>query len=289
MKVTVVVNPVKVDDMPQLLAAVRHALPEADVSGIETTQDDPGAGQAREAIAAGAQLVLVCGGDGTITACAGALAGSGVPMGLLPAGTGNLLARNLRLPLDLDEALAVVRRGRTVQLDLIQTSRGPSTVMAGLGLDAAMIRDTDERWKRRLGWLAYVSGVLRSVHKPPTAHYRIAVDDQPPDIVRAVAVLVGNVGELQAGMAVLPDARADDGRIDVIALMPRDAGEIAGLAWRLIRRTTPASSRTVARAGQRVTIVADRAVPLQLDGEYLGEYDSLTADVLPAALTVFAP
>ena len=150
-------NPSTVDDPEGLRAELKRRDATSEIDWLETTEDDPGAGQTRQALAAGADLVLVCGGDGTVAACAGALAGTGVPIGLVPTGTGNLLVRNLGLPLDvptaLDQALGSSRR----TIDLLESDGRRFAVMAGLGFDAAMIRDTGEQAKARHGWAAYVA------------------------------------------------------------------------------------------------------------------------------------
>jgi diacylglycerol kinase family enzyme len=289
MKLAVVLNPATVADPSGLRSAVEAVFPDADRCWLETTVEDPGRGPARQALEFGAELALVCGGDGTLAACADAFADSGVPIALVPVGTGNLLARNLDVPLELDAALEVAAGDGRRRIDVLAAGQGTALVMAGLGFDAAMIRDTDERAKSRMGWPAYVAGAVRALRSTPRARYRIRVDDGPVQAMRAVAVLVGNVGQLQGGMAVLPEARPDDGQLDVLVLMPRGARESAALMLRLLRRSTERSPRARTFRGARVEVIADRAVPLELDGEYLGEHAELTVEVRPGALTVCVP
>jgi diacylglycerol kinase family enzyme len=289
MKLAVVLNPATVADRSGLRASIEAAFPDADRCWLETTVEDPGGGQARKALEFGAELTLICGGDGTLAACAEGFADTGVPVALLPVGTGNLLARNLDVPLELDAALEVAAGAGRRRIDVLVTAQGTALVMAGLGFDAAMIRDTGERAKARMGWPAYVAGAVRALRSTPRARYRIRVDDGPVQAVRALAVLVGNVGQLQGGMAVLPEASPDDGRLDVLVLMPRGAREIAALILRLLRRSTERSPRARTYRGARVQVVADREVPLELDGEYLGEHAALAVEVRPGALTVCVP
>lgn len=286
MRIAVVANPATVTDPEGLRAEVKRRDAGEELIWLETTEEDPGAGQTREAVARGAELVLVCGGDGTVAACAGALAGAGVPMALVPTGTGNLLARNLRLPLDvpsaLDRALGSGSRG----IDLLEADGRRFVVMAGLGFDAAMIRDTGERAKKRHGWAAYLVGGLRALRTTPRAHYEVRVDGDAPYLGRALGVLVGNVGELQGGMAVLPDADPADGLLDVIVLAPRGWLGVLALAWRVFRRRPGDGAQAMLLRGREVSIRADRAVPVEFDGDYAGEQDSLTVRVLPGALLV---
>lgn len=290
MKLAVICNPVTVDDPEELRTELKRRDATSGLIWLETTAADPGAGQTRQALEAGAKRVLVCGGDGTVAASAGVLAGSGVPMALIPTGTGNLLARNLSLPLDgpaaLDQALGDSMR----RIDLLEEAHGRRfAVMAGLGFDAALIRDTDEQAKNRHGWAAYLSGGVRALRNTRRAHYEVRIDDGAPVRLRGLGVLVGNVGELQGRAAVLPDADPADGLLDVIVLAPRGWADVLVMVWRILRRRPNDPPQAVIQRGQRVEIRADRAVPLEFDGEYAGERDALTVTVLPGAVAVCGP
>jgi diacylglycerol kinase family enzyme len=282
----VVCNPVTVDDPEELRTELKRRDATSDLVWFETTEDDPGAGQTRQALDAGAEMVAVCGGDGTVTACAGVLAGTGIPMALVPTGTGNLLVRNLGLPLDMPAALDRAFGGDSRTIDLLEADGKRFTVMAGLGFDAALIRDTGERAKKRHGWAAYVAGGLRALRSTPRAWYELRIDSAPWRRIRALGVLVGNVGELQGGMAVLPDADPSDGLVDVIVLAPRGWLDVLLLAWRILRRCPDNGPQALIAQGRRVEIRADRAVPLEFDGDFAGEQQTLTVTVLPGAVTI---
>lgn len=286
MKIAVVCNPATVDDPEGLRAELKRRDPTAHVTWFETTEEDPGEGQTREAVDAGADLVLVCGGDGTVAASAGVLAGTGIPMGLLPTGTGNLLARNLRLPLGVPAALERELSGDGRTIDVLEAEGRRFVVMAGLGFDAMLIRDTGEEAKKRHGWAAYVAGGLRALRDAPRAHYELRIDERPPRKVRALGVLVGNVGELQGGVAVLPNADPSDGQLDVIVLAPRGWAHVVLLAWRILRRRPDSGAEAVVLRGERVEIHANRAVPMEFDGDYAGETDRLIVTVLAGAVTI---
>ena len=149
MRAAVILNPATAD-VPALRKSVEKTLDAAGWSTpmwLETTPEDPGAGMAEAAVAAGVQLVVICGGDGTIMACLGALAGTDVPVALLPLGTGNLLARNLGVPIELADALAVAVNGVDRRIDLGRVGDQPFSVMAGIGFDAAMMADASEGMK----------------------------------------------------------------------------------------------------------------------------------------------
>jgi YegS/Rv2252/BmrU family lipid kinase len=286
MKLAVVCNPATVDNPEALRTELERRDANCGLIWLETTEQDPGAGQARQAVEAGAEIVVVCGGDGTVAACAGALAGTGVAMALLPTGTGNLLARNLHLPLDVPGALDQAFEGDRRTIDLLEADGRRFAVMAGLGFDAALVRDTTERAKQRHGWAAYVVGGLRALRKTPRVRYEVRVDDGSPHRIHALGVLVGNVGKLQGGITILPDADPADGLADIIVLAPRGWADVLVLGWRILRRRPSDGPQAVIARGQRVEIRADRAVPLEFDGDYAGEAHELTVAVLPRAVVV---
>jgi diacylglycerol kinase family enzyme len=284
--VAAVLNPAKIEDLSAVKAAITDRCGDEQPAWYETTEADTGAGQAAAAVAAGARLVLVCGGDGTVAACAGALAGTGVAMAVVPVGTGNLLARNLDIPLELPQALDVAFGTAERTIDVLEAAEQRFVVMAGLGFDAALIRDTDDDLKARLGWFAYVGGLARALRRSPHARFSIAIDDEVPVSTEAVGVLVGNVGQLEAGITLMPDASPDDGQLDVLVLAPRTVKDWPALAWRILRRRPDAGPQADIRRGKRVRISSAVAVPVEFDGDFRGEAAELRVDVLPAALTV---
>ena len=283
--VAAVLNPAKIDDLTALKAAITARCDE-EPTWYETTPADTGASQAAAAVAAGARLVLVCGGDGTIAACAGALAGAGVAMAVVPVGTGNLLARNLGIPLEVPAALDVAFGTAERMIDVLEAAQQRFVVMAGLGFDAALIRDTDDDLKERLGWFAYIGGLARALRRSPRARLTITVDDGVPVRTEAVGVLVGNVGQLEAGITLMPEASPDDGELDVLVLAPRTARDWPVLAWRILRGRPDAGPQADIRRGKRVRITSAVAVPIEFDGEFRGEATELRVEVLAAALTV---
>ncbi|MCQ9132303.1 diacylglycerol kinase family protein [Streptomyces hilarionis] len=278
---------------------------------IETTAQDPGTGQTAAAIRDGARLVVVCGGDGTLRASADALAGSDVPLALVPCGTGNLLARNLGLPLSPTAALDAALRGTPHRIDLgrIEGDDLAAThfaAMSGAGLDAAIMEQTDDRAKSVLGWPAYVLagvGALRT----PRMRLTVRLDGAPELHRTARMVLIGNVGTVQGGTTLLPAARPDDGRLDLLILDPRGVG-----GWLRALATLLRGGRKPPRPSAVDTVTArgegdDRAVPVEfftfrraelafdspqsreLDGDPVTPGRLLTAEVRPGALTVLLP
>jgi diacylglycerol kinase family enzyme len=288
-RIAAVLNPAKIEDLPALKAAIIQHCGGEQPQWLETTEEDPGAGQSAAAVADGAQLVLVCGGDGTVAACAGALAGTKVAMAVVPVGTGNLLARNLGIPLELPAALEVAFGSEQRFIDVLEAEEQRFVVMAGLGFDAALIRDTDEDLKRRVGWLAYIGGLARALRRSPRARFTITMDDALPVTMVAVGVLVGNVGQLEAGITLMPEASPDDGQLDLIVLAPRNIGDWPALAWRILRRRPDSGRQADILRGKRVRIESEVEVPMEFDGDFRGHATELRVEVLAAALLMRCP
>jgi diacylglycerol kinase family enzyme/membrane-associated phospholipid phosphatase len=295
-RVAVIVNPSKVDDPAAFRAQVeRHAAREGWATPLwfETTRDDPGQAMIRDAVDANVQLVIAAGGDGTVRVVCAGLAGTGVPLGIVPVGTGNLLVRNLGLPLDRATAIEVAFTGQDRQLDLVRVEGDdvPAdrfAVMAGLGLDAAVVGEAPAKLKARMGWAAYVVSIARNLSFP-AVRVEIAVDDEPPVRLRVRTVLVGNVGTLHGGLSLLPDARPDDGMLDVVAVAPRRLTDWPGLAWRVASRSAAQDDRLRTWRGERVVVRSLEACPRQLDGDVISTGHELRCEVEPGVLLVRVP
>jgi YegS/Rv2252/BmrU family lipid kinase len=288
-RAAVVMHPAKHDDIDGFRATVSKAMADrgwAEPLWLETRPDDTGERLTREAVRSGADLVLASGGDGTITACVGGIAGSGVPLGVLPCGTGNLLARNLGLPLSLDEALAVALTGSDRRLDVGAANGRPFVVMAGIGFDAEMLDGADERLKSRVGWAAYVLSALRHLHERPV-RMTLRPDGGAPQRRWASGVIVGNVGSLQGNVRLLPDAVPDDGVLDVAVLAASGwTGWLRLAADVLLRRKT---GRVAHLACRELTVQAGRAWPWEVDGEVAGSTRQLRVTLEPGCLLVRVP
>ena len=287
----IVRNPTKFDDLRRATMEVEAAFAEHGLPAprwYETTQDDPGQDQARAAVADGADVVVAQGGDGTVRACAAALAGDGVPLGLLPAGTGNLLARNLGIPRDLDGAVATLAAGRRRDIDLVELDGEPFVVMGGSGFDAQLFADTSDALKESIGWGAYVMAGLRTLRR--TRSQAVLVEIAGRQVRRrAVGVVVGNVGTLTGGIELLPDAEARDGRLHVAVLTPLTARHWAGLTVRLLLRRDPHPVQMTVLCGPDATITWARDVPVELDGDLVEPRRRLEFRVRPGHLSVYAP
>lgn len=311
----VVFNPIKVD-VRRLKSAVIDAAAAAgwqEPAWLPTTVDDAGQALTRQAIANGAELVLVAGGDGTVRAVAESLRGSGVPLGLIPTGTGNLLARNLAIPLNTIEAAATVayadsQRAIDVGVATLTTDSGEQVehaflVMAGLGLDAALIANTNPGLKSRFGWLAYVDAGVRSLPRLGKVRVTFAIDDANEHTAHMSTILVANCGSLPGNIQLFPDARVDDGQLDVAVMQPRSL-----FGWLLIWRKVTWENRVLRRSsfgrriikltsgrrqavmsylrGRAVTLSVTEPEPFEIDGDEFGMVTAAHLAVDPGALYV---
>ncbi|WP_382309761.1 diacylglycerol/lipid kinase family protein [Herbiconiux sp. UC225_62] len=309
----IVYNPTKVD-----LTALRTAVDAQEAEAgwgpslwLETAIHGPGQGVTRTAVPSGAAVVIAVGGDGTIRAVAEGLRGSGVPLGLVPAGTGNLFARNLTLTLnDLTGAIATAFTGesRPVDLGLVKladdgiVTEHVFLVMTGLGIDARMIDDTDDVLKKRVGWLAYARAVAAALRQTRQLTGRYRLDGAPPRGVRANTIMIGNCGLLPANILLLPDAEVDDGLFEVVLLRPTSpwgwAQIMAKVFWEngARRRTAPEHRGAVHevrslryRLGRRIDIRLDEPHRVEIDGDGFGTADAVSAWIEPEGLTVRVP
>lgn len=299
----IVFNPSKIS-REQLEAAWTAEADGAPAEWFETTVEDPGQGPARAALEAGCEIVVAAGGDGTVRAVAEVVGGSDAAFGIVPQGTGNLLARNLGVPLGNPRtAFRRILTGETQALDMgwIELDGGEPqafVVMVGFGLDAQMLAATDDEAKAKAGWLAYVAAMGQALSASEMVSVRLTVDDRDPREVEAHTVLIGNCGTLQGGLTLFPDARLDDGVLDVLVVSAEGAVEwmdtLRAAVWdngimRLFDKQKTATSTEAARHGQATRIEVELPNPhsFEIDGEEVGDVRRFTARIDPGALRVY--
>jgi YegS/Rv2252/BmrU family lipid kinase len=296
-QLAVVLNPIKVEDAVAFRALVEQS---AAVAGwglpawYATTIEDPGRSMAESAAISGAEMVIVCGGDGTVRTVCAELAGTGISVGIIPAGTGNLLARNLGIPLYFQAAIDVALQGQDRAIDIVKvTGDGiPDDqhfmVMAGMGFDAAIMEGANEQIKAKVGWLAYVVSGVRNIMFP-AVRVEISVDDGDWTRHRARTIVIGNVGHLQGGMPLLPDAAIDDGVLDVVLLHPSRFLSWIPLAVRVLSRGRRTDDLVNRMTGQTVSVRCHSDTPRQLDGDPIGAGRELRAECVHGRLLVRVP
>jgi diacylglycerol kinase (ATP) len=244
--------------------------------------------KARGVLKEGAELVFVWGGDGMVQRCVDALAGSGVAVAIVPAGTANLLATNLGIPRDLGEAVRIGLHGHRRRLDLGRVNGEHFAVMAGAGFDGEMIRNAGRGLKDRLGRLAYLWMGLRHVNDDGR-RVKIRVDGSAWVEGKASCVLFGNVGTVTGGMRVFDEARPDDGWLDVGVATANGAVQWARTFGRVAASRADQSPFVQITRARTVDVRLDKPTAYELDG---GERDPVTrlkVRLVPGAITVCVP
>ena len=216
--------------------------------------------------------VFALGGDGTVAEVASVLAGTGIPVGILPAGTGNLAARALGIPLVPVKAVQSLLRGQRRQIDVARMGDGRCTVFAaGAGIDAEMIAGATSAQKRRFGVLTYFVTGTRAVFRRQGFLVRATVDGVTIS-GDAWAVFVANFGSVLGGLIHLgPDIEPDDGAIDLCVLSPQSLFGAFGVAWRLVRNDFRPHAHMQFVKGRVIELTTVPRRPLQSDGEAAGE------------------
>jgi diacylglycerol kinase (ATP) len=242
----------------------------------------------KRALADGAELLFVWGGDGMVQRSIDAIAGSKTPLAILPAGTANLLATNLGIPQDIQHAVAIGLNGERRRLDVGRFNGERFAVMAGAGFDAAMIEQADGTLKDRLGRVAYVwSGSQNLRAKPFKA--KIEVDGAPWYAGAATCILVGNVGRLFGGVEVFDDARPDDGRLELGVV---NADGVADWIRTIVRTAVGHAERSPlvqTTTAKKIKVKLDRKVLYEVDGGDRAKVRAFTVKVQPAAVTICLP
>lgn len=315
-RAAIVYNPLKVD-LDVLRAAVTSAAEEAgwaETIWLETSAEDPGVGMTREAVDQGVDVVLAAGGDGTVRAVAEGLQGSESALALLPSGTGNLLARNLDLTLDnLTEAVSTAFAGKDRKVDLgrLKLHRPDGridehafVVMAGIGLDAQLMANTDDELKKKIGWLAYVQSIGQALKGGRRIRMTTGYDDHRPRRERLHTLLIGNCGSLPGNILLLPEAAVDDGVLDIVALRPDGLFGWLQISWkvlvenRLLHRTGAGQRLKGAakeiralnyRHAASIKVSLRRPEEIELDGDEFGEVSQFEAWVDKHGLRIKVP
>jgi YegS/Rv2252/BmrU family lipid kinase len=310
--VAVIFNPQKVDAL-RLAGIVNGLLRRRKLDPALMLPTDSGnaqAGLVQTAIDAGCTLLLIAGGDGTLRTVLEAVQGTSLSVGLLPRGTGNVLARNLGIPLgSLAKATTRALDGNDRAIDIARvnftTANGQKqsqlfAVMAGIGLDAKIMMNTDPKLKKQFGWVAYIDGGLRSL----PARFEtmdVSVNSRPSKRLQLHSLIVGNCGFLPGNINLMPEARLDDGVLDLAAVGPHRfwhwidfwnrvtwiafmVGKVRG--WRKLAQQTANVKTLENLAGKVIEVWPEHPVDIQLDGDPFGKVHAAAFEVLPKALRV---
>jgi YegS/Rv2252/BmrU family lipid kinase len=243
--------------------------------------------QVRRALKKGADLVFAWGGDGTVRRCIGEVAGSKAALAVIPAGTANLFATNMGIPSDIEQAVAIGLRGERRRFDVGCFEGERFAVMAGVGFDAAMIRDS-ESLKERLGRMAYLWSGSRNLREEAFEAV-IEVNGAEWFQGRATCVLLGNVGKLFGGVEVFPGAKPDDGQLELGIVTAEGLVQWARTLARTAAGDPVRSPFVRATKAESVKVKLDRKVRYELDGGDRTKVKSFKVKVEPGALELCVP
>jgi YegS/Rv2252/BmrU family lipid kinase len=261
-----------------------------DIAG--TTREGHASELARQGVKDGADLIAVYGGDGTTTQAMEGVVGSDTPVAIIPGGTGNLLAGNLRVPRNARAAARAAIRGtpRPIDLGRMQCNGGDRyfAVGAGTGIDADIMAQTTTRAKRKWGMGAYVARGLELLGAPNVVPHRITIDGKTFE-TDALMVLAANCGEIIPPVVRLKwGISFDDGLFDVLVINAGTFVETMDAAWRMITGLGHGGKRVAFFSGKSVTVETETPRPVQMDGELCGE-TPFSAEIVPAAIRIVVP
>ena len=274
------------------LGELRVALTEAGIeepmwSQVSKSREAPD--ELAKLLANGVDRVLVWGGDGTVRRCIDTVVAqdADIELAILPAGTANLLANGLGIPIDLREALAVALHGHVRRIDVGVMNGECFAVMAGTGFDALMIRDADDE-KERLGRLAYVRAGAKHLSEKGTT-VSIEVDRKPWYEGPATCVLIGNLGEIMGGVKLFPEAAPDDGVLDIGVVTAEHRRDWVRVGFRAATGKLDSSPLVQTTSGERVKVTMAHKLPWELDGGARPKTKQLKVRVLPKRAAVCVP
>jgi len=293
----IVLNPAAGHDPPERLRRLlggAFAARAAPFDIVETRGPGHATQLAAEAARLGYRAVCAVGGDGTIAEVATGLAGSGVPLAIIPRGTANQVAQNLRVPIELEAAVDVAIRGRPTRLDLGRIDGRTFALVAGAGLDAAVMAAATRGLKERWGFGAYIFAAVRKALTASPIDFEITADGEKL-YVRAISVMLANVGELFAGFLPFGFPLAprtanswQDGLLDVVIVAPRNIPELATVLWRAAHRRFTRDQRLIHFQARRISIAAEPGISVQIDGDPAGS-TPVSAAVVPDGVRVMTP
>lgn len=287
-RVVVIANPSTRADARLVREALEATVPDGVQMEIHWT-DSPGAGRtlARRHVDRATCMVAV-GGDGTVAEVASALVGTQMPLGVIPGGSTNIIAREQRIPTDLNQAARLLWDWHRIEMmDVGICNDQPFLHMAGAGFDSRLFSLADSRLKRKVGWLAYLPAAAKALRIPP-AIYSIVADDEVIEAVSPLVLVANGRAIIAPGLTLSREIRSNDGWLDLIVVTATRPHQLAGVLGRLATLQFAKSRHVVHRRVRRVTIDASEAVPMQLDGDVAG-HTPATFGILPGALRMVVP
>lgn len=246
---------------------------------------------AKDAITRGYDRIVAAGGDGTINEVVNGLGDSKIPLGVIPLGTGNVLAHDLGIPPNnIDEALKIIVNNNIREVDLARADGRRFLLMAGLGIDAAVVDSVSHTLKDMWGTMAYASSAIGQLFTYTPTRFRLIFEKGHEYETEAFGVIVANCGSYAYNFKIAPEAIFDDGLLDILVFESEQITKLklVGQALEAVfqnRISDPSISYFRAR---NVRVESNPRVKMQLDGDVYGE-SPVDIVVLPKALRLIAP
>lgn len=287
-RLLVVANPATRRDIRKIIASLRRAAPTGVEIDVRITSR---AGEGRELAlrhSEGARMIIAVGGDGTVADVAEAAVVRGIPLAILPGGSTNIIARELRVPADADAGAALlVGDHRLKAIDVGVSDRHVFVHMAGAGFDSRFFARTNARLKRKVGWLAYVPAAGKTLFDRPST-VRVVVDGQEITAVSPLVMIANGRSVVRPSMKIAPGISKSDGFLDVFVVTALSPAAKLRVLGRFATHQLDRSPFVTRLRGRHVELDADPPLPVQLDGDVTGE-TPITFDIQPGALQVVVP
>lgn len=284
-----IVNPATHGDAASIVALLRRAAPaDVDLDVRFTTAAGTTSDLTRQALNQGADAVVAIGGDGTVAQVAAALLHTDIPLGVIPAGSTNITAREAGIPTDPARAVSLLFGSHAhAVFDAGLCGDIPFLHMAGAGMDSRLFVDSNPATKRRLGWLAYVPPAFRHLRDVP-ATFTLVLDGTPVTLTAHMVLVANGSAIISPHLPLFPGIRTDDGWLDVLAFSPRTPVQVAEvLAEAVIHRLARCRYVTHIRA-RRIEMVSDPSLPVEIDGDVVTR-TPVTLTIAPAAVRFIVP
>lgn len=287
-KISYIINPATRRDAEQIAERIRTARPDGVEIEIAQTAEPGDAIRLAQIAARTSSLVVACGGDGTVADVTTGIFGTDVPLGIIPAGSTNITARDLGIPTRLESAIALtIGPHRLTTIDVGRCGERCFLHIAGAGIDSRFFADTDRSLKRRIGWLAYLPPAARALRLPP-ARFELTVDDRRTSVTSPL-ILVANGGSIiTPALHLAENVRRDDGLLDLLIFTARGLGPVTRTLGALMTMQLTRSSHLVRLQAKNISIDASPAMPIQLDGDVVAQTPAHFT-IAPAALQVATP
>jgi YegS/Rv2252/BmrU family lipid kinase len=287
-RVIVVINPATKGNPDKITSIITAQAPPDVTVDIRRTRKGVSVSELLGTDLIGATAIIAAGGDGTVASVATAIGDSGIPLGIIPVGSTNVIAREQRIPLNTAKAARLIfGRHALKPIDVGICGQRRFLHMAGAGIDSRLFLATDRAKKRRFCWLAYLGPAHRNLTAPPS-HFTITADGSTIETSSPLVLIANGPSILNRQFPAYRDIRPDDGWLDVVVLTATAPLPIVATVGRLLTRQITRSRHVVRIRARTVELIADPPLPLQLDGDVIGETPARFT-VHPGAIRLIVP